>query len=79
MTVLTGRRRIGKTALLMRSCSGQPTLYFFVTRKAEAILCNEFAEEIRKQLGETCGSACACPPSISMSILHEAQIGVLAA
>lgn len=56
MTVLTGRRRIGKTALLMRSCSGQPTLYFFVTRKAEALLCNEFAEEIRKQLGETCGS-----------------------
>lgn len=56
MTVLTGRRRIGKTALLMKSCSGQPTLYFFVTRKAEAMLCNEFADEIRKQLGEACGS-----------------------
>ena len=56
MTVLTGRRRIGKTALLMKSCSGLPTLYFFVTRKAEAMLCNEFADEIRKQLGEACGS-----------------------
>lgn len=35
MTVVTGRRRIGKTQLLLRATEGQPTLYFFVARKAE--------------------------------------------
>lgn len=55
MTVLTGRRRIGKTALLVKCCANQPTLYLFVTRKAEALLCKEFVDEIRRQLGEACG------------------------
>ena len=55
MTVLTGRRRIGKTALLMRSCADSPTLYFFITRKAEPLLCNEFVDEIRNRLDEACG------------------------
>lgn len=56
MTVLTGRRRIGKTALLIRSCENSPTLYFFITRKAEPLLCNEFVEEIRTKLNEACGT-----------------------
>ena len=56
MTVLTGRRRIGKTALLIKSCEVSPTLYFFVTRKAEPLLCNEFVEEIRTKLNEACGT-----------------------
>lgn len=56
MTVLTGRRRIGKTALLIKSCEGQPTLYFFVTRKSEVLLCNEFVEEIHRQLDMPCGN-----------------------
>ncbi|MFI3324234.1 MAG: ATP-binding protein, partial [Rikenellaceae bacterium] len=38
MTVVTGRRRIGKTQLLLRATEGQPTLYFFVARKAETLL-----------------------------------------
>ena len=29
MTVLVGRRRIGKTSLLLKSTDGKPTLYFF--------------------------------------------------
>ena len=37
-TVITGRRRIGKTQLLLHAVSGQPTLYFFVARKAESFL-----------------------------------------
>jgi AAA+ ATPase superfamily predicted ATPase len=42
MTVLVGRRRIGKTQLLLKSVDQQPTLYFFVTRKAENMLCRDF-------------------------------------
>jgi len=50
MTVLVGRRRIGKTQLLLKSTEQHPTLYFFVTRKAENMLCRDFVEEIQAKL-----------------------------
>jgi hypothetical protein len=44
MTVITGRRRIGKTSLALRATRGDyPTVYLFVSRKNEAALCEEFA------------------------------------
>lgn len=44
MTVITGRRRIGKTSLALRATRGEyPTVYLFVSRKNEAALCEEFA------------------------------------
>ena len=49
-TVVTGRRRIGKTQLLLRSIEGQSALYFFVSRKAEPFLCQDFQEEIKEKL-----------------------------
>ena len=42
MTVVTGRRRIGKTSLIMKSVEITPTVYLFVGRKNEAVLCSEF-------------------------------------
>jgi uncharacterized protein len=50
-TVVTGRRRIGKTHLLLRTIKNQPTLYFFVARKAESFLCQDFIQEVRGKLG----------------------------
>ena len=50
MTVVTGRRRIGKTQLLLKACEGQVTLYFFVSRKSETLLCRDFTEEVREKL-----------------------------
>lgn len=49
-TVLTGRRRIGKTQLLLNASAEQPTLYFFVARKAESFLCQDFIQEIKGKL-----------------------------
>jgi uncharacterized protein len=49
-TVITGRRRIGKTQLLLHATTGQPTLYFFVARKAESFLCQDFLHEIKEKL-----------------------------
>ena len=49
-TVLTGRRRIGKTQLLLNASAEQPTLYFFVARKAESFLCQDFIQEIQGKL-----------------------------
>ena len=53
LTVVTGRRRIGKTQLLLKATENMPTLYFFVARKAESFLCQDFQQEIVEKLGET--------------------------
>ena len=50
MTVLMGRRRIGKTELSLR-CGDDTVLYFFVGKKAEAMLCQDFVAEITTKLG----------------------------
>ena len=42
LTVITGRRRIGKTSLILKSIEGLPWIYLFVGRKNEAALCAEF-------------------------------------
>ena len=51
LTVLTGRRRIGKTHLLLQSNRTKPSLYFFVARKSESFLCQDFQYEIEQKLG----------------------------
>ncbi len=50
MTVLTGRRRIGKTKLILKSCEGTLTVYLFVRRSNEATLCSLFAETASRSL-----------------------------
>ena len=52
MTMLTGRRRIGKTSLGRMVMEGTPSVYFFVSRKDEALLCQDFMEQIRQNLGD---------------------------
>jgi AAA+ ATPase superfamily predicted ATPase len=50
MTVVTGRRRIGKTSLIIKSVEKTPTVYLFVGRKNEAALCAEFIPVIARSL-----------------------------
>ncbi len=50
-TVVTGRRRIGKTSLVWKAYEDEPTLYFFVARKAEGDLCDDYRLEIENKLG----------------------------
>lgn len=50
MTVLTGRRRVGKTKLILKSCGSTPTVYLFVSRSNEALLCSQFAQTASKAL-----------------------------
>lgn len=50
-TIVTGRRRSGKTSLLIKAYEDvQDMLYFFVARKSEAELCRDFIEEITTKL-----------------------------
>jgi len=50
MTFVVGRRRIGKTSLLLKAVSDKKFIYFFVAKKNETLLCNEFVEEIKLKL-----------------------------
>ena len=57
-TVVTGRRRIGKTTLIREAYKDVPFVYFFVARKAESDLCDAYIEEISEKLGfPTLGSS----------------------
>lgn len=57
-TVVTGRRRIGKTTLIKEAYKDEPFVYFFVARKAESDLCEVYQEEIGEKLGiPTLGSS----------------------
>lgn len=56
MTIMVGRRRVGKTTLLRKAFTRTPVLYFFIGRKNEILLCEEFVEEVEVKLGETLGN-----------------------
>ncbi|RUA26832.1 MAG: ATPase [Bacteroidetes bacterium] len=49
MTVIIGRRRIGKTRLILKSLNTNRDLYFFTAKKSERMLCEEFIEEVRSK------------------------------
>ncbi len=48
MSVIVGRRRIGKTSLVKEAYSKR--VYLFVSKKNEALLCEEFVENISLSL-----------------------------
>ena len=52
MTLLLGRRRVGKTSLLKNAFqTSKEVVYFFVAKKNELLLCEEFGREIEEKLG----------------------------
>mgnify|MGYP002111554064 CR=1 FL=1 len=51
LTVVTGRRRIGKTSLIGKALDDEPFIYLFVGRKNEASLCAGYCKEIAAKLG----------------------------
>ncbi len=52
MTVIYGRRRIGKTSLALASVEGRFYVYLFTGRKSEVLLCQDFKQEIEQSLGK---------------------------
>ena len=50
-TIMVGRRRIGKTSLLLRSSAEKKMLYLFVSRNSEAVLCRQFQQQANETLG----------------------------
>ena len=57
-TVITGRRRVGKTQLIQSAMGDAPYLYFYVGRKSEKDLCAGFQSLMKTALGiPTVGAA----------------------
>ncbi|MBC8527803.1 MAG: ATP-binding protein [Candidatus Cloacimonetes bacterium] len=50
--VITGRRRIGKTRLVLEATSDIPHLYFFVTRKKVTELLRDWSAQVKGTLGD---------------------------
>ena len=49
-TVLMGRRRVGKTSLVIKALEGKPFVYLFVSKDSEAMLCQKFQQTLSEQL-----------------------------
>ncbi len=52
MSFIVGRRRVGKTKLIL-ACFQEQLVYFFVSKKSERLLCEEFRLQIQSGLGVT--------------------------
>ena len=52
-TIITGRRRIGKTALVKESEKNGKFLYFYVPRNTESLICDALAAAVKRDLGLT--------------------------
>lgn len=50
-TVVTGRRRVSKSSLILKACENCTFAYLFVERKSEKDLCEGFAAELELKLG----------------------------
>lgn len=50
-TVLTGRRRVGKTSLITQALDDKRMAYLFVSKDNETILCQKFQQTLEEQLG----------------------------
>lgn len=49
MTVITGRRRVGKTLLVLNYAQNKKYLYFFISKKSEKQLCDECLSAIKEK------------------------------
>lgn len=52
MTFVIGRRRVGKTRLIKEAYKNKKLLYFFVSKKSEKLLCEEYTRVISEILGK---------------------------
>ncbi len=50
-TVMTGRRRIGKTELLKKYIENKKSCYLFTIRSSEALLCEQWQKNIEEEIG----------------------------
>ena len=73
LTVITGRRRIGKTSLVMKAVKDAPTIYLFVSRKNETSLCAEYIPLISQALSTYVPEGIKAFRSLFQYLLEQAK------
>lgn len=51
--IVAGRKGTGKTTLVLQATKDVPTVYFYVSRRAESLLCRDLIEEVKRALGKS--------------------------
>ena len=72
-TVLTGRRRVGKTSLITHAMEGKEYSYLFVSKDSEALLCQNFQRDLEAQIGLTVYGEVTNFKDLFEIIMKEAQ------
>ena len=72
-TVVTGRRRIGKTELVRQAFDDKTDLYLHlvITKKTEKIQCEKLQEEAVRVLGMTIHGTCTCFSELFEELMKE--------
>ena len=70
-TVVTGRRRIGKTALILKSAEGQRSVYLFVSRVNQRLLCQGFQSILDREGIETAGEMTRFADILKALMIHS--------
>lgn len=55
LVMITGRRRVGKTAVIKRFIEGRDAMYFLATNQNERTMLNDFSEALSRHKGRTYG------------------------
>lgn len=53
LTNIHGKRGVGKTSLILNAFNKEPYLYFYVEKKNERLICNEYAQLIKEFFDDT--------------------------
>lgn len=72
-TVLVGRRRIGKTTLVLQALKGKSCAYLFVSKDSESMLCQKFQQSIEEQLCIHIYGQVGCFRDLFEIIMKESQ------
>ncbi|MBR1889656.1 MAG: AAA family ATPase [Alloprevotella sp.] len=51
VAVVSGRKGTGKTTLVLQATKDVPTIYFYVSRRAESLLCRDLIAEVHRAIG----------------------------
>ena len=76
-TMVTGRRRIGKTALILKSAEGHRFVYLFVSRVNQRLLCQGFQDLLEREGIETTGEISRFADILKTLMIHSRSENII--
>ena len=72
-TVVTGRRRIGKTSLILKSAQNTKYVYLFISKVDQKVLCREMQRTLEEEGIETVGEINRFGDLLKALMLHTSK------